>query len=306
MSSRSFRRSLGKAAAATVIAGGMALVLSGCDADKAQSGESGASDSKLQVVTAFYPLTYVAEQIGGDKVHIVDLTPSGGHAHDLELSPRQAQALGSADVVLYLGEGFQPSVEQAVQLQTANGIDARQAVPADELREADPHLWLDPLLLADVGEKVAAEFENLEPRVKSYFEDNAAAFEKKMKDLDGQYRKDLAGCEGATLVTSHAAFGYLADAYGLKQEGITGIDPEAEPSPKRLRDVQKVVEDNDVKTLFFESTSGSSAEQKLADVLNVKISALNTLEGVPADGKDYLQVMEDNLSALKDGLNCKP
>lgn len=299
MSSSSLRRlvrTVGLVAVAALGLGAMAA----CSSDTPSSG-----GGKIQVVTSFYPLTYVVQNIGGDLVEVTDLTPAGGDAHDLELSPSQVSEIGNARAVVFLGGGFQPSVEQAVSVQGVGGLDAMSAVPEDLLLPGDSHIWLNPAIMGDIGQQVAKALAEADPAGAEVFADNAKEFSARMTALDQQFVADLEGCQGATLVTSHQAFGYLADAYGMEQVGITGINPEAEPSPKRLREVQKVIEGRDVTTLFFEKATAAGTEAKLADSLGVASAQLNPLEGTPSDGADYTQIMEENLQALQKGLNCQ-
>lgn len=123
-----------------------------------------------------------------------------------------------------------------------------------------------------------------------------------LDELDTDYRESLAGCDGATLVTSHEAFGYLAARYGLRQEGITGIDPEVEPSPARLRDLAAIIEETGVRTIFFETAADPAVAEALAGDLGLRTDVLDPMER-PSD-PDYLTVMRTNLDALATGLVC--
>lgn len=273
------------------------LVLAACAGGTSQSG----GEAKVDVVASFYPLTYVVHEVGGDRVAITDLTPAGGEAHDLELSPRQVSQIAQADLMVYLGGGFQPAVQDSVKQAPGIVVDAADAVPADMLIPGDSHIWLNPLIMADVGDHVAAALTEVDPDGASQFTAGAAQLRAKMESLNDKFASELSGCEGAMLVSSHEAFGYLAAQYGLEQVGIAGMDPEVEPSPKRLLEVQQVLEKGAVTTVFFESTDAS--DQRLADSLGVRAAHLNTLEGTPAGG-DYVSEMEANLTELVEGLNC--
>lgn len=272
------------------------------------AGCSGAADEKtaadgLEVAASFYPLAFVTEQVGGDRVVVTDLTPKGGSAHDLEISPKQATQLAEQDLAVYLGAGFQPAVEQAIEVQQVPAFNAMDVVSPEQLREGDAHIWLNPMIMAAIGDELATKMAELDPEGAAEYTENAATFRAQMAELNAKYEDQLAGCAGATLVASHEAFGYLADAYGLEQLGITGINPEAEPSPKRLREVAQIVEERDVTTIFFESATAAATEDRLAESVGVKTAQLNPLEATP--DTDFVTVMETNLSALREGLNCK-
>ena len=131
---------------------------------------------------------------------------------------------------------------------------------------------------------------------------------KQLDELDQELADGLATCQGATLVTSHAAFGYLADRYALEQVGISALDPEAEPSPARLREIGELVEARGIATLFSETLVSPKVTETLASDLGVDTAVLDPLEGLSEDataaGEDYVSVMQANLAALEEGLVC--
>lgn len=267
-------------------------------------GQGGAQGSgELTVVTSSYPLEFVARQIAGDRADVRNLTPPGADSHNLELTPQQIGALGEADVVVHLS-GMQPAVDEA--LQTAGADLVVDAVGVADL-DGDPHFWLDPARLANFGHQVADGLAEADPDRAAEYTAAADELAQTLTTLDTEYRDALSGCRGATLVTSHEAFGYLADEYGLEQIGIAGIDPHVEPSPARMRDVVDAVEGRTghggVRTVFFEATTSPAVAQTLADDLGVTTGVLHPVERVEAD-QDYLGLMRENLRSLQDGLVC--
>jgi zinc transport system substrate-binding protein len=261
-----------------------------------------ADDDRPQVVVAFYPLQFVAERVGGDRVDVTNLTPPGGEPHDLELSPNAVTQIAGSDVVLYVA-GLQAATDEAVVSGApARPVDALDAagLPSDV---TDPHFWLDPTLLAPVAEAAADALADADPDHAADYRAGAAALVDDLTVLDAELTAGLAPCRGATLVASHEAFGYLADRYGLEQTGITGIDPEVEPSPARLREVAAVVQETGVRTLFFGALTSPAVTETLAADLGVGTAVLDPLEGHDGD-QDYLDVMRANLAALTTGLTC--
>lgn len=266
------------------------------------------------VVAAFYPLQFVAERVGGEHVAVTSLTPPGGESHDLELAPSAVARVGDADLVVYLS-GFQAATDEAVAATSpAHVVDAAQAAALEVAPDGvepgagdslDPHFWLDPTRLADVAHQVADALAEVDPEHAAEFAAGADALVADLDALDAELETGLAACRGATLVASHEAFGYLAQRYGLHQVGLSGIDPEVEPSPARLRDVAATVEAEGVRTLFFETLTSPKVTQTLAEDLGVATAVLDPLEGLAEDdARDYLGVMRDNLAALGDGLTC--
>jgi zinc transport system substrate-binding protein len=289
------------------------LVLTGC------ATSSGADDGTVDVLASFYPLQFVAEQVGGERVTVRSLTPPGAEPHDVELSPAQVSRIDTADLVVYLS-GFQAAVDDAVaQTAPAHVLDAADVTPlmSDEGHEheheegddhdhggLDPHFWLDPSRMPSVVQDVADTLTEIDPDGAETFAANAAALTQRFEDLDAAYATGLAQCDSRTFVTTHEAFGYLADRYDLEQVGISGVDPEAEPSPARLAAVEKIVRDEGVTTIFFETLVSPKVAQTLAADLGVDTAVLDPIEGLADPADNYFTIAEKNLDALRLALEC--
>ena len=285
--------------------------LAGCSDNRAADGSP--QDAPLAVVTAFYPLEYVAQRIGGDQVSVTDLTKPGAEPHDLELAPQDVGALVDSDLIVYLA-GFQPAVDDAVSQQSLGqaldvsaDADLSLSETSNGQSQTDPHFWLDPMRLADVGDAVAASMSDLDPSARSMFEANARDLRHDLESLDAQYRKTLSTCAHHEIVTSHSAFGYLAQAYGLDQVGLTGLTPEAEPSPQNLAAVADYVTAHDVQTIFYEPLGSPAVAQALATETGATTDVLDPIEGLSeqSQGDDYVSIMKANLANLKAGLVCQ-
>jgi zinc transport system substrate-binding protein len=322
-------RATGAALTSLVLAA--TATLAGCSA-QGSGGSTGQSDG-VTVLASFYPLQYVAQQIGGDLVTVDNLTPPAAEPHDLELSPAQVREIGTADLVVYLS-GFQNAVDEGVESRApehvidaagpaglvehaeeehAGETEEEHAEHAEEGDEhdhgaTDPHFWLDPSRLAAVGQAVADELAAVDPEHADEYAAGAQRLGQQLDELDQEFADGLAACQGATLVTSHAAFGYLADRYALEQVGISELDPEVEPSPARLREIGDIVEERGVTTLFSETLVSPKVTETLADDLGVRTAVLDPLEGLSeeatAAGDDYVSVMRANLAELEEGLVC--
>jgi zinc transport system substrate-binding protein len=265
-------------------------------------GCGGGSDGQ-DVVAAFYPLAYAAEEIGGDELAVRNLTPPGVEPHDLELSGRDVRTVADAGTVLYLGGGFQPALEDAIDSTSARAIDLLAAVetlPGGEEGGADPHVWLDPLRYATIALRVGDELDR---------EAEAARFAARLRALDGELRRGLSSYERDEIVTSHAAFGYLAERYGLQQVAITGLSPEAEPTPRDLEDAVREVQESGASTVFFETLVSPRLAETVARDADADVAVLNPLEGLTeaeaAGGEDYFSIMRANLAALRKALACR-
>jgi zinc transport system substrate-binding protein len=268
----------------------------------------------LQVVAAVYPLAYAAERVGGAEVDVRNLTPPGAEPHDVELSARDVERVRRADLVVYLGGGFQPALEDAVADAEGDALDLLDGLrllhtedheehgdEEDRNEEsADPHVWLDPLRYATIVERVARALGR---------PDAADAVVRELRQLDLDYRRGLADCARRDLVTSHAAFAYLAHRYRLNQISIGGLSPESEPTPRDLEEIIEHVEESGARTIFFETLVSPEIAETVARETGAKTAVLNPLEGLTEDelesGANYFTVMRRNLAALQAALGCR-
>lgn len=309
------RRSL----SAVVVFGVVPLALLGLTSC-GDSQSSTTAAGTVSVVTSFYPLQFVAEQVGGDRVSVTDLAKPGVEPHDLELAPRDVAALVDSDLTVYLS-GFQPAVDDALDLEPqVNQLDVSQAadlslsyLPSEsegtssaDTPQTDPHFWLDPKRLADVGDAVAASLGALDPKAADAYTANADQLRRRLARLDTAYRRGLNSCEHTDIVTSHKAFGYLAEAYGLTQVGVTGLIPDTEPTPADLAAVIDFVEHHHVPTVFYEPLAGPAIAQAIASATGATTAVLDPIETISdqSQGDNYLQVMRSNLTSLRTGLVC--
>jgi zinc transport system substrate-binding protein len=276
------------------------LLAAGCGSQQAGSAD--------EVVAAFYPIAYAAERVAPQAV-VENLTPAGAEPHDLELSARDVERVHDAKVVLYLGRGFMPALEEIVQGRE-NAVDllAGQRLVEGVSEEGhdgeselglDPHVWLDPMRYAMIVRRIARALD--EP-------DGGAELVSELGQLDDEFRTGLADCERRQIVTSHAAFGYLARAYGLEQIPLTGISPEAEPSAKAIEALVDEVKNHRVTTVFFETLVSPKLAETVAREAGARTAVLDPLEGLTSaeidEGADYFSVMRENLAALRKALTC--
>ena len=277
----------------------VALLATGCSGD-----EPAGANARLQVVAAFYPLAELARRVGGANVEVTNLTPAGTEPHDLEMTARQVDRVQDADVVLYLGADFQPAVEEVAR-RAEGGVDMLEGVA---LQESDPHVWLDPVLMGDLVETTRSALTARAPKRAEEFAANAAAYRQELSALADQYASGMAPCRGRVLVASHEAYGYLARRYGLEQEAVTGISPEAEPSPERLAALADLVRARGVTTVFTEELVSPRVAEALAREAGVGVAELSPLEGLTQEqldgGENYVSVMRANLDVLRKGLAC--
>ncbi|MGY2080237.1 metal ABC transporter substrate-binding protein [Modestobacter sp. SYSU DS0657] len=316
-----FRRS--PALAVSLAAG---LLLTGCGSATA------ASDDDVAVVAAFYPLAWLGEQVTGDLATVTLLTPDGAEPHEYEVTPRDVAAATEADAVVYLPT-LQPAVDAVVDQQAGDrAFDAGAAANLSLTYEAhdhghghededegeehtddehgesvtDPHFWHDPLRMADVGDALAEFLGTVDEEHAEQYAANAGDLRTQLTELDGEFRAGLADCATRELVTSHSAFGYLADAYELEQFGISGLAPDAEPSTSALTEATEFVRAHDVRTIYFETLVSPAVAETVARETGAQTRQLDPIEGLTdqSQGADYLALMRANLASLQEGQQC--
>jgi zinc transport system substrate-binding protein len=320
------RRLIPAVATAAVTTLGL-TTLSACSGESAAAG----STDKFDVVASFYPMAFLAEQIGGDHVNVTTLTQPGQEPHDLEISAKQTAQLQESDAVLYL-KNLQPSVDDAVaQSEIKTKIDAASLTSLEkhgnevgghaaehdehdehddheneELAGLDPHIWLDPVRYSQVAEGVGKAFEKADPDHAADYKKNTAALVKKLGDLNTRFKDGLAHTKSKVFITTHAAFGYLAERYGLTEEAINGLDPESEPSAARVKDLEKMAKADGVTTVFYETLVSDKTAKTIAGDAGLKTDVLDPIEGITSKsrGQDYFQVQEANLKALQSALGA--
>ena len=319
------------ALSALLLAGAVSLSSCAAFSDDGAAG-NGSSDGTVTVAAAFYPLEYVASRVAGDRAVVEGLTSPGQEAHDAELSIQQTATLAEADLTVFL-DGFQPTVDSAVEQGTGGAVlEAGQAVGLDELAEEhsddeshsededghseddghghedgdlDPHFWLDPMRMADLGDAVAEELSAVDAEGAEEYAANAAELRAELEELDADYTSGLASCERDLVVVNHDAFGYLTK-YDLELEAIAGLSPDSEPTAADIARLQDLIGDEGVTTVFSETLVSPETAETLARDAGVEADVLDPIEGLTdttAD-EDYLSLMRANLDALRAANGC--
>lgn len=333
------RRFIRTVSAATALGlGGLTLTACGLGSGDEENG-------KVNVVASFYPMEFLARQIGGEHVEVESLTKPGSEPHDLELSPQQTGRLSEADLVVYL-KGLQPAVDEGVRQaepehvaeatsyttlekhgedtsgkedghdeehgeenhgeEEAHGEDHGHDHSAGGDEEGtDPHVWLDPVRYAQIAEGVGKQLAKADPAHAKAYKKNTATLVERLEALDADFEKGLKNKKTDTFITTHAAFGYLADRYGLHEAAVSGVDPESEPSGARMKELHKIAKADDVDTVFFEASASDKTAKTLAGDLNLRTGVLSPLESVQNPKRDdYFSVMRQNLTSLQTALGA--
>lgn len=282
-------------------------------------GQRQVAQDKIEVTASVYPMAEFAQQVGGDKVHVTNITPVGTEPHDFEPSPQDIIKIEQSKVFIYTGAGFEPWADRVVPtLQGVTVINASEGIPllraTPEAGEkpnphgTDPHFYLDPVLDQKVVHTIARKLAEVDPANRAFYEKNASIYAKKLADLDKEYRTGLIICNSRDIVTAHASFAYIAKRYNLVQIPIAGLSEE-EPSPARLAEIARFVKEHHIKYIFFEKLVSPRLSDTIARETGAKTLVLDPIEGLTPDeqkeGKNFISIMKQNLANLRLALECR-
>ena len=170
----------------------------------------------------------------------------------------------------------------------------------------DPHLWLDPVNMKLIAEKMKEEFVSLDPANKENYRKNYQKFAEKITQLDKKYQSSLANKQQNHILVSHSAFGYLGRRYDFKQLSVTGVAPHEEPSPGVLAKLTTQAKEHNLDYIFMETLASPKTVNVLAEEANLQVLELNPVAGLTKDekesGDNYFTLMYQNLDNLKKAL----
>jgi len=267
------------------------------------------NSNKLKVATSFYPLAFLAEQIGGDKVIVTNLTPPGAEPHDFEPGTRDIVQLENQDIILLNGgglEGYANKIKENIDPKKTKLVIVGQPLMSDQ---NDPHVWLDPILYKKEAKIITETLIKIDPVNLKMYIANAQKISDMIDELDLEFKKKLSDCRQKNIVTSHKAFGYLASRYGLHEIALAGLSPEQEPSSKTLVEVATFAKIKKIRYIFFEELVSPSIAQTIAREIGAQTLIFSPLEGLKkedvAAGKNYFTVQRANLMNLQIALACQ-
>ena len=290
----------------SMLLGLAALVMAGCR-------DAPVPEGKPLVVASFYPMYEFTRQVALDRAQVISLVPPGVAGHDWEPSPQDVAQVRRARAFVYNGAGFEPWAEKLIKEAVGPSTvvvaaSAGLTVPRAVGDGMDPHVWLDPVLAQRVVEAIRRALERGDPAGQATYVANAAAYTAKLAELDARFEAGLRTCARRDVVVSHSGFGYLTRRYRLEQIAVTGIAPQAEPSPAALAAVVRTARARAVTAIFLEPLVSPKLAETLARELGVRLLTLNPIEGVTkqeaADGVGYIDLMTRNLESLREGLGC--
>lgn len=275
------------------------------------------SDATLKVLATFYPLYDFAKNVGGDKVTVSILVPETVDVHDFDPTPSSIASVATADVLIYNGAGLEPWISSVVKasdnpnltlVDSSTGVKLLQVLPQFQSNKQtyDPHIWLDPVLVKQQVNNILNGLIEADPADSQYFTQNAQAYQHKLDDLNAQIMTATANVKTRYFVTFHESFAYFAKEYNLTQIPIAGPFQE-EPTANDIQNVIDAIHQYHLLYVGYESLENPAVSESISSQTNATLILMNPIEGLTAEdkaaGKDYLILMQENLSNIVLALN---
>ncbi|MFZ5351694.1 MAG: metal ABC transporter substrate-binding protein [Bacillota bacterium] len=309
----------------------------GCASKQVNSGKGvkeSNEDNIMKVYTSFYPMYFLASEIGGDRAEVINLTPAGAEPHDWEPSPKTIAEMQRGRMFIYNGVEMEGWAEDIIGTLNQNHTKVVCASDGVELLkpeehehhhegeadghsedkeenekedhhnhgEYDPHVWVSPVRYKQQALNVLNAFIELDPVNKGIYEKNYKMLADKLDKLDKDIREGLKDRKSSVIITSHDAFSYFAHDYDLEQIPIRGISPDDEPSPAQMAELVEECREHSVKYIFVEKLVNPKLSETLAREAGAETLILNAAHGLSdseiKQGKDYFTLMYDNMNNL--------
>lgn len=302
------------------------------------ANSTNSNSSKISVIASFYPLYDFTKNIVGDKANVTNVTPSGVDAHDFEPTSQDILAINQSELFVFLGADFDPwaqkistnlgdkslEITKSFELLKSDHSDEHKDEHKDEDHanedkekekdkakketESDPHIWLDPVNAKQIVTLISQKLIQKDAANADFYTQNTNNYLQKLDQLDSDFKNQLASCEQTTFVVSHNAFSYLAKRYGLNVKSIAGLEPSDEPTVKEIAEIVDLIKKENLKTVYFENQLNSDLARTIASEAGATAVVIYSLESLTADqvakNGNYIDLMQENLKALKQGLKC--
>ena len=274
------------------------------------------SSEKISVVVTFYPLAEFAQQVGGDKVDVINITSGGVEPHDYEPSSQDIIAIQNSDLFLINGNRLDTwALDLITDSETTAVVMSEQALVIDSnlvedpnLKD-DPHFWLDPIIAQEIVSIITDKLSVVDPLNDEYYQQNASRYISSIAELNSEYYHGLSNCAMNKIVVSHRAFSYIGTRYNIEIINISGISPEEEPSAKQLAQISELVKTEGIEFVFSESLGSPELAQTIATEVGVQMLELNPIEGLTKEQEEnnesYISIMKQNLINLRTAMKCQ-
>lgn len=319
------------------------LFTAACGQKEALPQENNDED-KLTIYTTVYPLTYFTERIGGNLVQVKSIYPTGSNEHTFDPTQKDMMNLADADLFFYIGmglEGFVDNAKKTLANEQVKLIATSNSVSDDELvqeqaheeegtdedahedehgheneavenhddhdhGDIDPHLWISPTISIKLAKSIQDSLIEQDPANEETYTQNFEALQTELEALDTKFQEMANNVPNKTFFVSHAAFGYLAGAYGLEQVAIAGLNSQDEPSQKELTEIVELAKKKQIKTILFEQNVSSNLAKVIQSEVGAESGILHNLSVLTEEDiqneETYFTLMEKNLATLEEAL----
>lgn len=273
-------------------------------------------------VSSFF-LYDITKHIAQESVEIVNILPFGVDPHSFEMTPRIMAKIEKSSLVLFSGAGLEPWISK-IEFK-CKAVDISKSVKLRELASdefefhqhhdhqcahstLDPHYWLDFDNMKSAVNVVTQELILLEPKNKTRYLHNRDTYVAMLLKLDESYKQNLSSCRIDHVILNHNSMGYLAHRYGFHAESLSGLSPEAQPTPNDIKRIIHEIDENGINTIFFENFVNSKVMHTIAQDTGVKVQVIESLGNITADEAEsnatYEELMYKNLDKLSKALMC--
>jgi len=307
------------------------LLVTGCR----QNGQPSAQQQQLKVITTLFPVYDFTRNVAGEKANVSLILPPGVEPHSFEPKPGDILKINAANLFIYTGKFMEPWVENVIKgidsknllvIDTSRGIDLSEGngksknhrhkeKNGEKSQEThghgrfDPHIWLDMSNAKRMVDNILEGLIHINPANKDYYTKNAEIYKSKLDEIDKKYKDTLLSCKKKIFVHGgHFAFGYLAKRYNLHYEAAYKGSPDAEPTPRRIAELKKMMNDYGIKHIYYEELITPRVAEVISRETGASLLKIHGAHNISKEEMDkgitFIGIMEDNLKSLQKGLEC--
>jgi len=270
------------------------------------------TDTRLRIATTFYPLYEFTSAVVKDKADVELFIPKGVEPHDWEPTTRDIERLRSFNVLIYNSSNFEPYIDNVREVLSNDllMVEAAEGI----IKNDDPHVWLDPLLAKEQVINIMNVIISIDKENEQYYKSNAESYIKRLEELHKEFEEGLSDCGLRRFIVLHAAYAYLAERYNLEIITVSGIEPEHDVSPRKIREVIDTAESYGIDVVYADEGIDSRIVEALAEEIGARVLILSPIEVVDEEHdseseseSDYMYIkrMRSNLENLREGLRCR-
>lgn len=276
-----------------------------------QSTETAPGVDRIKVVATIFPLADIAKQVGGERVKVITILPVGASPHTFEPAPQQVKDVSDARLLLEIGAGLEFWVDKIIKSERPPHLKIVVASEdihllrgdEDEHESGNPHIWLDPVLVKGITEKVEKALILIDPAGTAYYRKRTADYRQELDQLDAEIKKTVGGFRVREYVAFHPAWAYFGLRYGIEEAGVFEETPGREPTPKQVKIIVDNIKKSKIRAVFAELQFSPKTAEAIAENTGSKVLFLDPIGNpeVP-ERSTYLDLMRYNLKVMKEAM----